>query len=285
MNKSSTRILSLFLVVMLAIAGMSMTVAAADLTVDVEAGSGGSIGVSTLGVSSGATWADIMGKLPTPVPASGYKFLSWLVDGNHYFASLHKAIPTSGAKITAQFVTSSTKTYEIKLNAGTGGSLPLGASSITIVDGTTWGDLLAMLPQPTAGSGYTFLGWVNADGVYLTSIADQPITGDVSLTARFSDGTYTWGSFWNGGYRSSSGSSSSGNSRVDRNLYYGDGTYDPEKDVLNNGGDSVPSERPSSGGITNANPGTGAETPANLISIIAALAGSLGALSSYKKRK
>jgi len=137
-------------------------------TITFNAGSGGTIsGTDTFEVVIGTAWSDIT--VPTPVPDSGYQFVSW-----------SPAFPTKvteDAVYTASFAEKPKEQYKVTFVAGNGGTLS-GTTSFTVEEGTLWSAIT--VPTPVADEGYDFVSW----SPVLPSSA-VTIQGNLTFTAVF----------------------------------------------------------------------------------------------------
>ncbi|MCD7945693.1 MAG: InlB B-repeat-containing protein, partial [Clostridiales bacterium] len=112
-------------------------------------------------VASGAVTPDYVGETPT---RTGYTFTGWTPE----------IVDTVTGDVTYTAVWTA-MTYTITLDAGEGTVDP---DSITV----TYDGLVGELPEP-AREGYTFTGWVDADGNPVTAGTVYATAGDSTLTA------------------------------------------------------------------------------------------------------
>ena len=117
------------------------------------------------------TYGEAIGELPTPV-REGYTFAGWFdAEGNEITAET--VYNTDGnLTVTAKWTPN---TYEVKLDAN-GGEL----EDDTIE--ATYGEPIGELPTPTR-DGYTFAGWVDADGNKVTADTIYDVADDITLVA------------------------------------------------------------------------------------------------------
>ncbi len=149
--------------------------AAATYTVTLDP-DGGEVDPQTLSV----TYNDPIGALPVPVKP-GYTFTGWVdATGN----SVTAETVYTAADDSVLTATWSANTYTVTLNAGEGASV----DPQTIV--ATFGSPIGALPVPVK-PGYTFTGWVDADGNPVTAETVYTVADDSVLTASWSANTYT----------------------------------------------------------------------------------------------
>ncbi len=153
-------------------------------TVTLDAGEGATVDPATLTV----TYGEAVGELPTPVKP-GYTFAGWLdADGNPVTAETAWALPADST-LTASWTAN---TYTVTLNAGEGATVE--PATLTV----TYGEAIGTLPTPVK-SGYTFTGWVDAEGNPVTAETLYMAEGDLVLIA-------TW--------RQNSGNSQTGDTMI-----------------------------------------------------------------------
>lgn len=118
-------------------------------------------------VDGGTLWSEIT--VPTPVAASGYKFVGW-----------SPALPSNGSAINAdatyiaQFDVDDSQYVTVNFVAGANGTVN-GQSSFTVIKGTAWSEI--SVPTPTANAGYKFSAW--------SPVFPAKVTEDATYTAQF----------------------------------------------------------------------------------------------------
>ena len=117
------------------------------------------------------TFGTAVGKLPEPT-LEGYTFAGWTdAEGNAVTAeTVYNAAADS--TLTAKWTAN---TYTLTLDAGEGIVEP---ATLTVIFGTAVGEL----PEPTL-EGYTFAGWIDAEGNAVTAETVFNTAADVKLTA------------------------------------------------------------------------------------------------------
>ena len=148
-------------------------------TLSYTAGSGGSISGSNLqSVNAGSS-----GSAVTAVPNSGYTFSGWS-DGIQT-ASRTDASVSQNLTLTANF---SPVVHTVTYTAGTGGTIS-GTSSQSVSHGSSASQVTAV-----PNTGYSFSGW--SDGVNTAARTDNPVNGDLSVTANFSANCANYGAYY-----------------------------------------------------------------------------------------
>lgn len=117
------------------------------------------------------TYGEAIGELPTPV-REGYTFAGWFdAEGNEITAAT--VYNTDGnLTVTAKWTPN---TYEVKLDSN-GGKVDDDTVEVT------YGEPIGELPTPTR-DGYTFAGWVDADGNKVTADTIYDVADDITLVA------------------------------------------------------------------------------------------------------
>lgn len=158
-------------------------------TVSYEAGSGGSLsgGAASEQVANGKTPSHV----PTPVPASGYRFLYWMDQDNWIVQNPSKLRITQDTRLRACFEkeqSTEQQSYTVYYRARTGGSL-IGRSSETVARGSS----PKYVPSIQADSGWKFIGWENQYGKIVTDPSRLSVVETTWLYACFEqiNRTYT----------------------------------------------------------------------------------------------
>ncbi|MBQ8620728.1 MAG: InlB B-repeat-containing protein [Oscillospiraceae bacterium] len=142
-------------------------------TITLVPGEGATVDPAAVNVVFGAA----VNTLPVPVK-TGYTFNGWFdADGNLYTADTVYAV-TGDITLTAAWTAN---TYTITLDDGNGNE-----TTVTV----TYGQPIGTLPEP-AKDGYTFGGWVDADGNVYTAETVYAVDGDLELTAVWTANSYT----------------------------------------------------------------------------------------------
>ena len=113
-----------------------------------------------------------LGALPEATRGDEYSFLGWFTEAEG--GSPISATTEATADVT-YYAHWSLKKYSVAIDTGTGSPVP-----VDVVHGTTIGDVLETITQPTR-DGYTFKGWVDADDEPLDLLA--PVTADTTFIA------------------------------------------------------------------------------------------------------
>ena len=117
------------------------------------------------------TYGQAIGELPTPV-REGYTFAGWFdAEGNEVTPETVYSVE-GDLSVTAKWTAN---TYEVTLDPNNG---KLEDTTIEV----TYGEPIGELPTPTR-DGYTFAGWVDAEGNKVTADTIYDVADDITLIA------------------------------------------------------------------------------------------------------
>jgi uncharacterized repeat protein (TIGR02543 family) len=159
---------------------LQQTIHTVTVTFDVNGGSALSGGQDTRTVNNGAA----IGTLPVPA-RGGYTFDGWYTaasGGGQYTAA---TTVTGDITLYAHWTTGTYTTVTVTFNVNGGDALNGGQDTRTV----NYGAAIGTLPVPTRG-GYTFEGWYTAASGGGQYTAATVVTGNITLYAHWTTGTY-----------------------------------------------------------------------------------------------